>query len=176
MNAMEVKPHERGLVRLFKLNMRPEEARFLKEPGAAAQVLGVEEMEDGQVEIFPVSDLEELGLAGYLREGLGVPAERLDTERLAGIEGWVMVVRSPAFGGRAETLRPAPKVELVDIFAEEGVDWTPGPEPLEVESAKPHSTPRVPPRQARQEARNKGAMVFAIVMALVIGGLLWLIL
>ncbi|MEY8842797.1 hypothetical protein AB9K41_27515 [Cribrihabitans sp. XS_ASV171] len=176
MSDLVVKPHESGLVRLFKLNMRPEEARFLKEPGAAAQALGVEGLDENQLEVFPVSDLEELGLPGYLREGLGVPEARIDAARLRGIEGWVMVVRSPAFGGRAVELRPGPKLELIGTYAEEGVDWTPAPEPLEAESAKPYTAQRIPPRQARAEARRKGAIVFAVVMSLVFAGVLWLIL
>ncbi len=176
MSELVVKPHEAGLVRLFKLNMRPEEARFLNEPGAAAQALGVGSLDETQIEVFPVTDLEELGLPGYLREGLGVPEQHIDAEKLRKVEGWVMVVRSRAFGGRAAELRPGAKLELIGTYAEEGVDWTPAPEPLEAESAKPYSAQRIPPRQARAEARRKGGIVFAVVMALVVAGVLWLIL
>ena len=64
---------ERGLIRVFDLDMRPEQIKFLREPGALAQVLGIEDLNLDQVEIFPITDLEDLGLVGYLTEGSGVP-------------------------------------------------------------------------------------------------------
>ncbi|MEX5577567.1 hypothetical protein [Pseudophaeobacter sp. A-200-2] len=158
---------EHGVIRLFQLDMRLEQAVFLREPGALAQVLGIDALDMEQVEIFPVSDLEELGLAGYLTEGMGVPEEQIapDRERLAALEGHVMVIRSRAFGGREMRLTPAEQIQPVATYGTPGTSWSGAP--IETESAKPYSAPKLAPRKARAEARRIGATLFAVVMGLV---------
>ena len=172
MSDLTVAPHERGVIRLFTLDMRPEEAKFLREPGAAAQILGVEALDPEQIDIFPVSDLEDLGLYGYLNEGCGVTTDQLDRGALDAIEGWVMVVRSAAFGDRAATIASDPRVHLIGLYTEEATNWKGGA--IETESAKPYSAPQSPPQN--DQPRRIGSAVLAVVILLVIGGALWLIL
>ncbi|WP_170402876.1 hypothetical protein [Ruegeria arenilitoris] len=172
MSDLTVAPHERGVIRLFTLDMRPEEAKFLREPGAADQALGVAGLDPDQIDVFPVSDLEDLGLFGYLNEGCGVAADQLDRAALETIEGWVMVVRSAAFGDRAATLTPDPRVHLAGLYTEEATNWTGGP--IETESAKPFSAPKTAPQDERP--RRIGSAILALVILLAIGGALWLIL
>ncbi len=174
MSDLDISAGERGVIRLFALDMRPEEAKFLREPGAADQVLGVSGLDPEQIDVFPVSDLEDLGLHGYLSEGCGVSEDQLDRARLEAVDGWVLVLRSAALGGRAATLIPDPRLRLIGLYTEEATNWSGGP--LETESARPYSAPRVPPRQQRARAQRLGATIFAVVMALIIGGVLWLIL
>lgn len=173
-DPLRVGPLEVGVVRLFALDMPAERARFLREPGAAAQVLGVEGLDDDEVAIFPIRDLGEMGLAGYLAEGFGIDPAQLEPDRAAleTLEGWVMVVRSRAFGGRAVTLRPDPAVRPIGAWVEPGVDWSGGP--LEAESAHMGSAPRKSPREARAQARMIGASVFTGVMAIIIAFVIWL--
>ncbi len=172
MSDLTVAPHERGVIRLFALNMRPEEAKFLREPGATDQVLGVKGLDPEQIDIFPVSDLEDLGLYGYLNEGCGVSRDQLDRDALEAIEGWVMVVRSAAFGDRAATLKPDPRLRLIGLFTEEATNRTGGK--IETESAKPFSAPQTAPQD--DKPRRIGSAVLALVILLAIGGALWLIL
>jgi len=172
MSDLTVAPHERGVLRLFSLDMRPEEAKFLREPGAADQVLGVQGLDPAQIDIFPVSDLEDLGLYGYLSDGCGVSEEPLDRAMLDAIDGWVMVLRSAALGGRAATLTPDPRLRLIGLFTEEATNWSGGT--IETESARPFSAPQTPPEQAG--SRRIGSAVLALVILLVTGGALWLIL
>ncbi|WP_170415204.1 hypothetical protein [Ruegeria atlantica] len=172
MSDLIVAPHEHGVLRLFHLDMRPEEAKFLREPGAADQILGVEGLDPAQIDVFPVSDLEDLGLFGYLNEGCGVSKDQLDRAALEGVEGWVMVLRSAAFGGRAATLRPDSKVHLIGLYTEEATNWTGGA--IETESAKPFSTPQSVPQD--DQPRRIGSAVLAVIALAVIGGILWLIL
>ncbi|WP_170385629.1 hypothetical protein [Ruegeria atlantica] len=172
MNDLAVAPHEHGVIRLFALNMRPEEAMFLREPGAADQVLGVAGLDMNQIDVFPVSDLEDLGLYGYLNEGCGVSADQLDRIALDAITGWVMVVRSAAFGGRAATLIPDRRLHLFGPFTEEATNWTGGP--IATESAKPYSAPQTAPQD--DKPRRIGSAFLALVLLLAIGGALWLIL
>ena len=172
MSDLTVAPHERGVLRLFSLDMRPEEAKFLREPGAADQVLGVQGLDPAQIDIFPVSDLEELGLYGYLSDGCGVSEDQLDRDMLDSVEGWVMVLRSAAFGGRAATLTPDPGLRLIGLFTEEATNWSGGT--IETESARPFSAPQTPPEQAG--SRRIGSAVLALIFFAIIGGLVWLIL
>ncbi|EEX08689.1 conserved hypothetical protein [Ruegeria lacuscaerulensis ITI-1157] len=174
MSDLDISAGERGVIRLFSLDMRPEEAKFLREPGAADQVLGVSGLDPEQIDVFPVSDLEDLGLYGYLNEGCGVSEDQLDRAKLESVDGWVLVLRSAALGGRAATLNPDPRLRLIGFYTEEATNWSGGT--IETDSARPYSAPRVAPRQQRARAQRLGAMIFALVTALVIGGVLWLIL
>jgi len=61
---------ERGLVRLFSLSMTDAEAKALRDDSRAQNlILQAEVLDTHYVEIFPVSDLDELGLDGYLISG-----------------------------------------------------------------------------------------------------------
>ncbi|WP_050604002.1 hypothetical protein [Ruegeria sp. 6PALISEP08] len=172
MSDLTVAPHERGVIRLFAMDMRPEEAKFLREPGAADQILGVDGLDPDHIDIFPVSDLEDLGLYGYLTEGCGVSADQLDRDALAAIEGWVMILRSAAFKERPATLKPDSRLHLIGLFAEEATNWT--GEAIETESAKPFSGPQATP--TNDQPRRIGSAILALVALLVLGGIIWLIL
>ncbi|OED46246.1 hypothetical protein AB838_19725 [Rhodobacteraceae bacterium (ex Bugula neritina AB1)] len=158
---------ERGVIRLFALDMRPEQAAFLKEPGALAQVLGIAALDMDQVEIFPVSDLEDIGLVGYLSEGCGVPRAQVEQDRelLQGLEGYVLLIRSRAFDDVETRLTPADQIMLQGTYGERQTNWNAAP--ASAESAKPYSAPKLSPRQARAQARRIGATLFALVMALI---------
>ena len=172
MSNLTIAPHEHGVIRLFTLDMRPEEARFLREPGAADQVLGVSGLDAEQIDIFPVSDLEDLGLYGYLNDGCGVSADQLNRTMLEAIQGWVMVIRSAAFGGHPATLTPDPRVRLLGLFTEEATSWT--GDRIETDSAKPYSAPQ--PAADTTQPRRMGSALLALIILLLIGGTLWLIL
>ncbi len=172
MSDLTIAPHERGVIRLFALDMRPQEAKFLREPGAAEQVLGVTGLDPDQIDIFPVSDLEDLGLYGYLNEGCGVSGDQLDRTALEAVEGWVMVLRSAAFGGHPATLTPDPRVQLIGLYTEEATNWTGGV--IETQSAKPYSAPQIPP--ADNKPSRIGSAVIAILILIAVGGAVWLIL
>lgn len=173
--ALTIPAGEHGRVRVFALDMPPEQAEFLREPGAADQVLGAEGLDPAHIDIIRIADLEDLGLAGYLTEGCGIPEDQIDPDRtrLAALQGYAMVLRSRAFAGRAATLAPAPELTLIASYTEPGTDWS--AEPLHSDSARPYSAPRVSPRAARSRARRIGGALFAVVMIL-IGLVLWLVL
>ena len=114
--VIEIPAGEHGKLRLFRLDMRPEQFAFLRnEPGALAQILGVSTLEMGQADLFDVADLEELGLVGYLTEGCGLAPEDLaaDHDMLMALTGPMLALRSRAFGGDAVRLTPASQISLV---------------------------------------------------------------
>lgn len=167
-DALTIAAGEHGVVRVFALDMPAEQAQFLREPGAADQLLGVTGLDPDQIDIFNIADMQELGLTGYLAEGLGIPRDQITANqtRIDTLSGWIMVLRSRAFQGHPMTLKPAAGLTLVAQFLEPGTNWT--ATPMQTDSAKPYSGPRVPPRQARGEARRIGAILFAVVMALIV--------
>ncbi len=173
-DALNVPAGEIGKVRLFALNMPPEQAKFLREPGAADGVLGVLQVDQAYVEVFPVRDLEGVGLSGYLADGCGIPADQLapDRDRLAALTGYVMIVLSRAFGGRAVTLHPTSDIRLIATYSEEPTDWTAAP--LPIDSALPRAGAPQSPRTARTQARRIGGTVFAVFMVLVVL-LVWMV-
>lgn len=159
---------EHGRVRVFALDMRPEQADFLREPGAVDQVLGLAGLDPAQSDVIRIADLEDLGLAGYLTEGCGLPEEQIapDRDRLAALDGHVLVLRSRAFGGQAAVIAPAPEVRLIATYDEPGTAWS--AQQLRSDSALPYSAPRQSPRAARARARRIGGGLFAVVMMLIL--------
>ncbi|APG48430.1 hypothetical protein [Phaeobacter porticola] len=170
--ALVIPAGEQRVIHVFDLNMRAEQARFLREPGALAQVLGVDEIDLDHVEIFPISDLEGLGLRGYLRDGCGISPEQLaaDAQALAAVEDYVLLLRSRALRGKETQLTPASQIRHIGDYHEAGADWSSLPtNPAETpESAKLYSAQRPSPRAARSRARRIGAAIFAVVIALIL--------
>ncbi|AZV76768.1 hypothetical protein EBB79_01895 [Parasedimentitalea marina] len=166
--TMHIPAGERDMIRVFDLGMRPEQARFLREPEALAQVLGIDEINLDQVEIFPLTDLEDLGLVGYLNEGCGIAADQLapDHARLMGLTGHVLLIRSRAFGGEETRLTPARQITFIGAYGEDQTQWTGAP--IQTDSAKLYSAPRLSPREGRAKARRIGASLFAVVMLLMV--------
>ncbi|GHG84581.1 hypothetical protein [Pseudodonghicola xiamenensis] len=173
-DPLSIAAGEHGVTRVFALEMRPEQAAFQREPGAAEQMLGLEGLDHEQIDVIRLADLEDMGLAGYLLDGCGIPEDQIapDRDRLRALTGWVMVVRSRAFGGHAGRIAPAPGVTLIAAYHDPGTDWS--AEPLHARSAEPYSAPRISPRAARDRARRIGATLFGIVMAL-IALMMWLV-
>ena len=76
------------------------------------------------MEVFALADLGELGLVGYLREGVDVPEADLqaDRQKLSGLDGWVMLVHSSAFGGQGVVLTPWSEITLIGTYAQQQAD------------------------------------------------------
>jgi hypothetical protein len=133
--TLSIPPNERHTLRVFALDMTAPEfaalrdADALLEPGqvlpylradAATRLLGVA-VDVTQVEVFHSDDVEAIGLAAYLTEGNAVSQVQIaaDQGMLDSYRGYVLTIRSQAFGGRAALLDPAPKARLLGTYAEE---------------------------------------------------------
>lgn len=171
---IQVRANETRVIRIFAMDMPAQQAKFQNDPGAMRQVLGVKDIDPNYVEIFPVSDLDELGLAGYLIEGCGVPAETVapEQDRLNSVTGYVMLVHSRAFGGQAVDLNTS--LPLVATFNEPATDWSGGN--LETQSAQLYTSTRPSPRQIHAANRHSGAIVFTVFMLVIAAIILMVVL
>ncbi|MBO9478411.1 hypothetical protein J7382_12765 [Shimia sp. R11_0] len=129
---MQVTDSERGLVRLFALDLPSEEITAFREPvydtdgditdWPLQRALGFTYLDEDFIEIFPISDLEDLGLTGYMVQGLGIAEADVkeDAARLSSQKGWILVVLSSAFEGAAQTLSPQSPLRWIGTYKEEG--------------------------------------------------------
>lgn len=169
---IQVPPNERGVIRVFALSMKNEDAQALKDnPEAIDAALGAS-VDATHVEVFPVSDLEGIGLVGYLAEGNAVPMEQLSPDRakLDKLGGWVLIVFSLAFGDRETLVKPAAALTLINTYGDIRTDWR-ATETIKAQSAAPYSAPPETVQKKRSDAAMSGRI--AMIALLVLGLLTW---
>lgn len=153
--SITVKEGERGLIWVFAVDLDETGIKaFTRRNGTwpVQEALGADTLDPEHVEVFPVSDLEGMGLSGYLDEGLGVPEEQLRDTRawLDSVEGWVLVLTSKAFGGRAQVFTPRAPLRLLGSFSEYRAPVTFDPLPSEAAAGTvAGSETSAPPRRSR---------------------------
>lgn len=161
-----------GTTRVFSLSLPPAQARALRKSREAQfAILGVEELNVAGLEVFPLSDIEEIGLGGYLREGTDAHVDDIkrDGAKLAALDGWVMLVHSLAFGGVPSAIVPDSALTLIGTYAQtpsvtQHIDIT-------AEAAQPYTgVPNTPATVA--ERRGSGSLVVVILVA-ISGFILW---
>lgn len=104
---------ETRVVRLFAIG-EPVSAESLK------TLLGASHLDPAHVDIFDPADLGEGGLFAYLTDGMGIPATQVDLTQIQALSGTIALVRSAAFKGRGQSLRPELPVRLVASYREVG--------------------------------------------------------
>lgn len=176
MSTIDIPANEHGRTRLFAIN-RPatEVSRALKSGSAAtlAQELLGQPVEADKVEIFPLADLEGVGLPGYLREGHGVPEDQIarDHGKLEALDGYVLLVRAGAFGSDKATIAPSRDVTLIGTYGEDAGDMS--VTPMESAAAQPYTgapadTAPIAPRKG-----SGGGMLIVLAMVLLVLIALW---
>jgi hypothetical protein len=167
--TLTVAPNERGLVRVFALSMDEAEARALSNDATAqAKALGQSDLNIAFVEVFALSDLDELGLAGYLIEGNGIDPASLEADRakLKALSGWVLIAYSSAFPDAGTKLTPSAELTHIGTYAEPGVDWS-ATEKLVSKAATGTTAPaRKKPSDAAMSGRV-ATLVLLVLFALV---------
>jgi hypothetical protein len=169
---LTIPAHDRLGLYVFQAALEPDEMKRDKASLAPA-LLGDADLDPAYVELFDVADLSDIGLAGYLTEGMGVPETALATDRtkLQAIKGPVLILLSKALHGREVTLTPDPRLSLIGTYREDRppVHF----EPLPTAAAEGVLTPPGQPVPALQRPRL--AFVLLIVaLALVAVVALWL--
>ena len=167
MNRIDIPTGEIGTTRVFSLSMPPAQARALRKSSEAQfAILGSNALNAEGLEVFPLTDLGDIGLIGYLREGTDAVEVDLkrDSAKLAALDGWVMLVHSLAFGGAGGKIDPDPALTLIGTYAQAPMPTT----HVEVtsEAAQPYTggadivMPKAPNRQAR------GSIVVVALLAI----------
>ena len=179
--TFQVKPTERGVIRVFTVNLPADHLSGFVEgadedTGAPINdALGVTYLDTDFVEIFPLANLDGLGLGGYLVDGLGVAKEDVApyASRLNSMTGNVLVVLSSAFGGFETTIRPTAPLKWIGTYTEEGASIQFEPLPSKSAEGSVAETPAKPPKS---DARIGGmiATYALIAMFLFVGLLIWI--
>ena len=172
MTQLTIPAHDRTGVRVFSAALTTEEMQRDKAT-LVAQLLGDAKLDPAFVELFDVADLTDLGLAGYLAEGLGVPDAALaaDRPRLDALRGPVLILLSKALHGRGADLTLDPRLTLVGTYAE---DRSPVHfEPLPTTAAQGILNPVLPP-DATPQRPGSALLLLGAALALVALGALWL--
>ena len=128
---MQISASEHGVVRIFAVDLPKAEIEVFNRqiPGKAddwplRDALGATTLDPDQIDYFDVKDLDDLGLVGYLTEGLGIAEQDIeqDAARLSAITGQVLIVNSAAFRGTAQTLSPHAPLRWIGTYTEEAAE------------------------------------------------------
>ena len=176
MLKINVPTAERGTTRVFSLSMQGNQAvNLIEDPRAQLEWLGAPDLDPAGVEVVALNDLGDLGLIGYLREGVDAQESdlRRDAAKLVALEGHVLLLHSTAFGGKAVTLTPDPMLTLIGTYAQ-----TPPNNrtvSLGVEAAQPYTG--AAPTQATTSTSQRGLGSLVVLLCALMGiALLWFIL
>ncbi|KQI71589.1 hypothetical protein AN191_11400 [Loktanella sp. 5RATIMAR09] len=178
--TFQVSATEHGVIRIFMVNLTADEAaRFAENPDGATpapinRALGVDALDHAFVELVALKNLDGVGLAGYLVEGLGVAEADVAPyrSRLNGMSGHVLIVSSKAFGGRAATIGPVAPLKWIGTYTEEGASVKFEPLPSKgAEGNVASPTTKAP----KSDARIGGmiAMYALIAMFSLVGLMIW---
>lgn len=173
---MRIPASEHGIIRVFSLSLTKSELeQYLGADGrltesGAQQLLGADAIDTRYVEAFPVADLGELGLAGYLLEGNDAQQSDVanDMVKLAALDGWVLLAYSAAFKGASQSLTPLPELTLIGTYHQTTTDQTFGTK-IPSNAAKPYtgiSADAVP--LPHDSGLNNGVGVAVILAAIAI--------
>ena len=169
--TLTIPAHDRDGVHVFTAKLTADDLHRDK-ARLASELLGDPHLDPAFVEIFDIDDLADVGLSGYLTEGLGVPSAAIpDPARLDALQGPVLILLSKALHGRAVTLAPDPRLTLVGTYAEERppVHF----EPLPTISAQGQVTPVLPPDRTPQRPMSS-FLLLGIALVLTAATALWL--
>ena len=175
--TLDIPANQSGVIRVFALSMTDAEAKALRDDAGAINAALGAEVDAEHIEVFPLSDLEGVGITGYLTEGNAVPAQDIapDRAKLERLGGWVMIVFSRAFGGQANTLTPIPALTLIGTYGALGVDWR-ATETVTSEAAKPFTAPPQTVKKRPSDAAMSGriATVVLILLGLFTWAMIWI--
>lgn len=157
--TLTIPAHDRGHVYLFALPDR----------GEIADLLGLRYLDMAQVDDIQIAEIEDLGLAGYLTEGMGIPVEQIRADVRA-LSGRVAVLRSAAFGGRDVEIAPMPGVRHVATFAEPGLDVT----AVDMQSASAKGVMGGKPAPSQGAILGRVAMIALLVIFLLTLVMVWI--
>ncbi len=104
----------RDRVAVFAVNLPEPDA----ETADPETLLGVGPVDATRVELFPLRDLQGVGLPAYLTDGLGLDedAVKADKARLTALEGHVLILHAAAFAQLPVTVSQGPNLTLIGTY------------------------------------------------------------
>ncbi|MHA6344707.1 aspartate carbamoyltransferase catalytic subunit [Roseivivax sp. CAU 1761] len=125
MTSMEIRGAERGLVRIFHLDL-PAEAveRFTAEAGTGEwplqYALGADRLKPALIDIVRIRDLGAMALSSYLAEAHNLSGPEFEQARpqLDALTGHVVILPSAAFDATAQTLQVQAPLRWIGTFSE----------------------------------------------------------
>ena len=173
---IHIRAGDSGRVWVFAVDLDPAELEAFKRRNGRwplREALGAETLDPDDVEVFLVSDLQGIGLSGYLEQGHGIAAADLEglRERLDAQKGAVLVLTSRALRDREQTLSPRAPLRLLASVAEDRPPVTFESLPSEAATGTVAPTTATPaPRggQGRLGALILVAVVILAVLAVVV--------
>ena len=181
---MKVSQHEHGLVRIFAIDLSAEkidafrERRFSDDDDTwpLRDALCATYLDEAFIEVFDVAELEDLGLHGYMRQGLGISEADLADMKLQidAISGHVLVVLSSAFDGFEQTLHAKTPLRWIGTFKEETAPVK--FKPLASEAARGSVADTPPPKSNNPHLTLLAAIVALPIIITILALLAWLVL
>lgn len=175
--AIKISATEHGKVRVFALDYAL--AMELAHTGAIdrlCRALGVDELQEADVQIVQLQDIAEMGLVAFLTEAYGIDADEIApvAEDLRALKGTVAILRSGAFGGKPVTLKTGGEARLVATLTEPN-PAIPPMTPLTSEAAEGRvaaSGGKAKPSDAAMSGRI--AMIVLLLLGLFVWLLIWI--
>lgn len=173
---VDIPRNEPRTVRVFAINRPPEDVlaalKAAPKSDVARDVLNDPHLNTSSAEIFATSDLSGMGLATYLIQAHDVIEDvtQADAGKLDALDGYVLLVFSDSFSGKAYTLTLGTDVTFIGAYTEH-VANAPS-ERLTTDSALPYTgAPGIIPQSP---VRNGiGSIITVILAALVLGFVAW---
>lgn len=161
---------ERGVTRVYAVNLPWDDATRTD----GATLLGVPDLPEGCATLIALPDLADIGLRGYLIDGLGLPSDQIlrDKAKLAALDGHVVVLTTDALQGRAVTLTPGARLTLIGTYHDAP---PPPPDFTPLTSDAAHGTLSGPGGPASQPRRGYAAWVIAALAVIAVLALALLI-
>jgi hypothetical protein len=141
--------------------IRDEESRA----ALVAELLGRDDARLTHVDLIAIDDLGEIGLAGFLVDGPGVPAEELAAHkaRLEALSGFVLILYPGVFGSTETEITLGPDLTLIATLDQEPTSWD-AAQTLTSAVATELTAPKKKPSDAAMSGRI--AMLALLVIAL----------
>ena len=167
---IEIKAGETGTVRVFASDLTKDQIDGFD----VASALGAATLDPEQIELFDVSDLQGLGLTGFLEEGHGIATDQLAdmAPQLERLKGVILIVPSRALGGEKQILTPSAPLRLVGTFFEDRppVSF----ETLPSGAAQGNVNTETKPGPSNAAMSGRVAMIALLVLAALVAVLVWI--
>lgn len=176
--AQTVKIHALTAKHVVVLAVNRPEARLRKVRDEAArstliaELLGRDDAKLTHVDLIAVADLDEIGLAGFLRDGPCVPADELTEHkaRLEALTGFVLILYPGVFDADTE-ISLGPDLSLIAVLNQEPTSWD-AAQTLTSAAATELTPGKKKPSDAAMSGRI--AMLALLVIALLTWLMIWI--